>query len=331
VLATIRKRGLLARGERVVVACSGGPDSVALTHVLHRVRDALGVELRVASVDHGLRSESAAEVARVGEFAASLGLPFDALTVTVAAGDSLQAKAREARYAALHAVAKAHGATKIAVGHTRDDQAETVLDRMMRGSGLRGLAGIDPCRKDGVVRPLIDVERAEIERYVAHHGLAVTRDPSNEAERFRRARIRKTLMPMLAAESSAVIAHLADLADEARETIADLDARVPHLLGDIIPLESLRGLPGPILRATLRNLAFEATSEPPNRAHIEALRDLLEKGTEVWLKGGVRVLRTEQSLVIDRSLQHPGRVVRRTKNTAPSQIPQTDDSEGSQD
>ena len=148
---TIRERGLLSAGDHVLVACSGGPDSTALLHVLHRLRGDLGITLCTASIDHGLRPESAEEVAQVGAFAGSLGVPFVAARVDVSAeGPSLQARARDDRYLALHELASSQSAGVVAVGHTQDDQAETVLARMLRGAGLRGLGGIEPRRADGV-------------------------------------------------------------------------------------------------------------------------------------------------------------------------------------
>lgn len=315
----------------MLIACSGGPDSTALVHVLHTLRDTLGVTLSVASVDHGLRPESKDEVAHVGRFASSLGLPFVPLSVAVPPGESLHAAARDARYAALRAAAREVAASKIAVGHTQNDQAETVLDRLLRGAGIRGLAGIDPHREDGVVRPLIDVSRADVERYVARHGLHVTRDPSNEMSRFRRVRVRNQLLPAMQAESPAVVSHLADLADEARATMAFLDAETPHLEGDFLPRAALEGRPTPTRHAMLRKFALNLMGSPPSRAHVEALSALLEKGGEVWLRDGVRVTRTEEALVADRSLQHSGRSARRSKSKDRSQIPEPEESEGSQD
>lgn len=315
VRATIRERGLLDRGDAVLVACSGGPDSTALVHVLHRLSDELGVSLVVASVDHGLRPESAEEVAHVGRFAASLGLAFEGVRVEVASSGSLQANARAARYDALHAIAAARGAQRIAVGHTRDDQAETVLDRMLRGAGVRGLAGIAPRREDGVVRPLIDVTRAEVEAYVARHRLDVLRDPSNEAPRFRRARIRGTVLPALLAESDGVVAHLAALADEARELVGALDARTPAHPPDAIPYAVLEGLDDAVVRATLRRWLASLTGEPPTRAHLEALARMVHAPGELWLPRGVCVRRGEHALEVDRSLQHRGRFARRRNET----------------
>ena len=165
VLATIADHELLRAGDRVIVAVSGGPDSMALLHALWELRARLGLTLEVAAVDHGLRADAAREVQLVRERAEALGLPFSAVSVDVTAerrrrrGASLQDAARDARLRALGELARAHGADRVALGHQADDQAETVLYRIIRGTGVGGLAGI-PHRRDVFVRPLLDVTRA---------------------------------------------------------------------------------------------------------------------------------------------------------------------------
>ncbi|HVV51117.1 MAG TPA: tRNA lysidine(34) synthetase TilS, partial [Polyangia bacterium] len=145
VLRTIAAHGLCEPGERVIAAVSGGPDSMALLHVLWEARARLGISLEVAGVDHGLRPAAARELDLVAARAEALGLPFVRLPVDVAGqrrGASLQDAARRARLGALEALAAARGARRIALGHQADDQAETVLFRIVRGTGLAGLAGI---------------------------------------------------------------------------------------------------------------------------------------------------------------------------------------------
>src|SRR5262245_5064280 len=155
-LATVRRHGLLRGGETVLVAVSGGPDSVALLDVLVQLAPGLGVRLAVAHVDHGLRAESGDDAEFVRALAERLGVPFHLERVHVRKGppwEGLEAEARRARHAALELRAGAVGATRIATGHTADDQAETVLMRLLGGAGPRGLAGIAPVR--GLyIRPL---------------------------------------------------------------------------------------------------------------------------------------------------------------------------------
>jgi len=217
VLHTISRHGLFAPGDRVLVAVSGGPDSMALLAVLWELAPRLGLALEVASVDHGLRPESAAERALVAERAQSLDLPWHALRVEVAAGKGrggLQEVARRARLDALEACAEARGCAAIALGHQADDQAETVLFRILRGTGVGGLAGI-PYRRGRLVRPLLDVPRAEILTYLARRGLAFAQDPSNLDPRFARSRLRHVLLPALRRENPRVDEALRRLAGEA--------------------------------------------------------------------------------------------------------------------
>jgi tRNA(Ile)-lysidine synthase len=243
VVATIAAHDLLRPGDRVVVAVSGGPDSMALLHVLWELRARLGLTLEVAAVDHGLRADARREVELVRERAGALGLPFAAVDVDVAAerrgrrGASLQDAARDARLRALTALARARGANRVALGHQADDQAETVLYRIVRGTGIAGLAGI-PYRRDIFVRPLLDVTRAQILRYLRRRSIAFVDDPSNADYRFARARIRHRILPALAAENPRVAEALRALAAAAggrggigadagvdRETVSSLSRR----------------------------------------------------------------------------------------------------------
>jgi len=218
VLRTVATHALFQPGDRVLVAVSGGPDSMALLHALWEARERLGIALEVASVDHGLRPEAAAEIALVRARAEALELPFLPVAVQVRrerGRASLQDAARRARLGALAALAAARGAGRVALGHNADDQAETVLFRIVRGTGLRGLGGI-PYRRDPFVRPLLDVRRSEIEHYLVRRSIPFVRDPSNDDPRYTRARIRHRILPMLAAENPRVAVALVNLARAAR-------------------------------------------------------------------------------------------------------------------
>ena len=188
VLELVRREALWSPGDRVAVAVSGGVDSLVALVALAELRRAHGAELVVLSVDHGLRSESAAEVEQVGRVAAGLGLPFAALTLRLEPGPDLAARARVARRAALCAAAGPD--VRIATGHHADDQAETVLQRLFSGSGAHGLSGLRP-RAGAFVHPLIDEDRASIEAFAKLRGLAWIDDPSNA--RSQRGRLRAAL------------------------------------------------------------------------------------------------------------------------------------------
>jgi tRNA(Ile)-lysidine synthase len=225
-LRTIAAHRLFEAGDRVVVAVSGGPDSMALLHALWEARERLELSLEVVGVDHGLRPEAAAELATVRARAEELGLPFTALAVDVrsARGRSggLQDAARRVRLEALERFAAVRGARRVALGHQADDQAETVLFRIVRGTGLAGLAGI-PYQRASFVRPLLDVRRSEILRYLRRRSIPFASDPSNADLRFARARVRHRLLPVLAEENPRIVAALLALADAARRGTAPSD------------------------------------------------------------------------------------------------------------
>jgi len=287
---TVRERALASSGDHVLVACSGGPDSTTLLHVLHRLRGELGITLCVASIDHGLRPESASEVEQVGAFASTLGLPFYPVRVEVPReGASIQGRARELRYRALQELASSRGTTQIAVGHTQDDQAETVLARVLRGAGLRGLGGIEARRSDGVIRPLLDCRRPDVRAYAMERALPFIEDPSNHQRAFERVRIRHEVLPTLAAEDPRVVEHLCALSDEAAELNAYLDAHLPALppAGDrFVSTESAAGLPRPILIRWLRGWIERETGLTPGRSHLTELGRLLTAQGEVLLGSG---------------------------------------------
>src|SRR4051794_16120607 len=176
----------------VVVACSGGADSVALLILAAQV----GLEPVAVHVDHGLRADSAADVAVVRDAAETLGVPWRSVRVAVGAGPNLEARAREARYAALRMARAELDATAILVAHTADDQAETVLLNVLRGSAAAGLSGM-AARRDDIARPLLHLRRADVRRVVTDRALTTVDDPTNADVRWRRAWIRHEVLPML--------------------------------------------------------------------------------------------------------------------------------------
>jgi tRNA(Ile)-lysidine synthase len=247
VLRTVREHGLIARGGRAVVALSGGPDSVALVHILRELesRGELAVA-GAAHLNHQLRGADADEDQRFCRtLAAALGLPLEVEQADVRAlarehGRSVEDAARVARYAFLERAADRLGADVIAVGHSRDDQAETFLLRLMRGAGPRGLAGILP-RAGRVVRPLLDISRAELRAYVAERGIEFREDASNADLIVPRNRVRHELMPYLEREFSPGIADvLAREAAIAREDEDRLQSEAIDLAASVV----LRDIPG---------------------------------------------------------------------------------------
>lgn len=221
----IRTHQLLRRAERVVVGVSGGADSVALLHILGRLQPSLRLTLYVVHVDHQLRPASTVDAEFVGTLAERFHVPAiierrDVGALCRKARWSLEDGARRIRYQCFLEAARRYTADAIALAHTADDQAETVLMRFLRGSGLTGLSGIPEVRvMEGVriVRPLLHVWRREITQYLDGDGLSCREDPSNRDVRFLRNRIRRELLPLLErAYNPNIKAALVQLAEQSR-------------------------------------------------------------------------------------------------------------------
>ena len=236
-LRTIRKRDLLRAGDRVAVAVSGGADSVVLLCLLEELRDELGIVLSVAHVNHKLRgAESDDDERFVAELSNSRRLEFHSVDAPVGssrvtaasaarAKSGIEAATRELRYKFFRKLARQGSVVKIATAHTLDDQAETVLLRMFRGTGIRGLAGVYPrivLKEPGnsfgeVVRPLLTFRHAELRDYLQARGQKWREDSSNQDVSFLGNRVRQRLLPLIAEEfGQAAIEHMAELAEIAR-------------------------------------------------------------------------------------------------------------------
>jgi tRNA(Ile)-lysidine synthase len=245
-LTTIVRRTLLEecgslQGRTLLAAVSGGGDSQAMLSVLGRLSPKLGFALRAHGVDHGLRPEASRELDLAEALAESVGVPFARTRVGVRRGANLQARAREARYAALREVAATHDAL-IATAHHADDRAETVLLRLLRGSGPRGLAVLAP-RDDDLVRPLVRASKADVLLHLQRHCVEFADDPSNLDAAFLRVRVRRELLPALVNLSPQIVRHLNALADA--------------LGGSALPeLSSIEALPesAPLNRAQIREV-----------------------------------------------------------------------------
>jgi tRNA(Ile)-lysidine synthase len=206
VRGTIEKYGMLRKGDTVVVAVSGGPDSVALLHVLDSLKTIYRLNLHVAHLEHGIRGEeSRRDMKFVEELCRNLSLPFTARSEDVPAlassrGLSLEAVARKVRYAFLEEVSEEAKASRIATGHNANDQAETLLLNLLRGAGMAGLSGIRPAMNGRIIRPLIEATRAEIETYIDEKHLDFRLDSSNLDEHLERNKVRKVLIPLIEKE-----------------------------------------------------------------------------------------------------------------------------------
>jgi len=203
VRGTVEKYRMLERGDTVIVGVSGGGDSVVLLHVLMLLRDEYDLSLVVAHLDHGIRGEeSRREGDFVRDFAQGMSLPFetavaDVPTLAKKERITLQEAAREARYRYYEEVRQKHNGQKVATGQIADDQAETILMRVIRGAGLKGLKGIPPVRGGVYIRPLIEASRQEVERFAKSEGLSFVTDSSNIKDIYLRNKVRHDLIPHL--------------------------------------------------------------------------------------------------------------------------------------
>jgi tRNA(Ile)-lysidine synthase len=304
VAATVERHRMFAPGQRIGVAVSGGSDSVCLLHVLLELR---APSLTVMHLDHGLRGEeSRADAAFVREMAAGLGLPIVAREATIVADGNLEQNARRARLAFFRETIASGAVDRVAVGHTRSDQAETVLFRLLRGSGTAGLAAVRPVTADGIVRPLIEVERAEVEDYLRGRGIAWREDSTNSSPRFARNRIRHSLLPSLARDwNPEIIAALARTADQAAADEAYWSVEIDRLSTGRLTVED----GAPVLKASDLAALPEAVARRLVRRAIEQAKgDLLT----VDFRHIDEVLRLARSASGTGRVQAPGLDIRRS-------------------
>lgn len=272
-LTTVVRRALegecaLPEASALVVAVSGGPDSMALLDVMARLGPRAALTVVAHGIDHGLRPEAAAELDLAEAFARRVGVPWGRTRVTVERGGNVQARARDARWRALARVARRRGAA-IATAHHADDRAETVLLRLLRGAGLRGLAVLPPrasapgARDVTVIRPMLRASRADVLLHLERHGVPYATDPSNADPRYLRARVRERVVPALAELDPAIVRHLGAIADEATAALAPRPAAAAEALG------WASGLPRPTQEA------------------LAALARSRSADARVWLPGGL--------------------------------------------
>jgi tRNA(Ile)-lysidine synthase len=291
----------LAAGDLVLVACSGGADSLALAAAAAFVAPRLGLRAGGVTVDHGLQPGSAERAGEIAAQMARLGLdPVQSVAVTVpppATAAGPEAAARTARYAALDEAAAAHGAAAVLLGHTLDDQAETVLLGLARGSGGRSLAGM-PARRGPYRRPLLAVRRATTGAACAELGLVPWQDPHNEDFRFARARVRHQALPALeAALGPGVAEALARTAAQLRADAECLDDLAFAESGQL-DADRLSALPPAIRARVLRDAAIMAGC--PHGALTAGHVDRIDALVTAWrgqrwvdLPGGVRARRRD--------------------------------------
>ncbi len=319
---TIARHGLFAAEQRVLVACSGGPDSVALVALLQRCELSLGMTL--GHVDHGLRPDSADDAEAVQALADTLGLDCIQRRLSLAGeadGNTVSEDTmRRGRLAALDEMAAEVGAHHIALGHTADDQLETVLMRLCRGAGLTGLAGMAP-RRGKLVRPMLEIGRDDVLATLETLGWTAREDPSNRSRRFFRNRVRRDVVPLLKQENPRLLEAVNRTARGLREELGALThyeqceleqlAR-PDRIGEAVDAAGLSALPRGLSTRLVRLLwrrvrahevlprAEDPTPAELGRHHVEAALALLDRdtGPRVELPGAVVAYRQYDLLVV---------------------------------
>jgi tRNA(Ile)-lysidine synthase len=249
------------------VACSGGADSMALADAAIRAAGAANVI--VLSIDHGLTPAGAGASAAVAAWARGRGAAAVVRRVDVVRRGSLEAAARSARYEALEALADELGLVCVLVGHTARDQAETVVLRLLRGTGPAGLAAI-PVRRGRFIRPFLAIDRPVVEAYVRAHALPIWDDPMNDDRRLARVRVRHEILPALRRENPQLDGALVRLARSATEWLEVIDALARPLAGFPIDIAALAAQPAAVRKRAV-SLALEAAGLDYDAAHLDRI------------------------------------------------------------
>ena len=314
VVKTIRSSGLVDQGQHLLVAVSGGPDSVALLSLLHRLRSSWSLTLTAVHFNYGLRgAESDRDQEFVAAFCRDLEIPFVTRRLDIRCRknrSSLQAVARDLRYRVMRDMAEDCGADRIAVGHTANDQAETVLLWMLRGAGLTGLSGMPVARDGKIIRPLLNTTREHILAYLADEGLSFREDSSNAKPIYMRNRIRQELMPILTRLAPSSVRTLCRSAVVCREDDIFLDQQVAALCasrfrqdrdgGWAIDRSFLQQLPRAVQRRVVRDLLrrCDVLHRSPSFRTVERfLQAVTKKGSVSALTAKSTRLLVESDLV----------------------------------
>ena len=283
-----REQNLIAPGDTVICAVSGGADSVAMLFALYLLREKLGITLEAAHFNHNLRGEeSLRDETFVRELCARYEIPLHVASGEIRSGKKgLEAAARDARYAFLESLPG-----KIATAHTADDNAETILMHLVRGTGLKGLGGIAP-QRGKLIRPMLGITRREVEDFLAEWHLPHVEDSTNETDAFLRNRLRHHVMPLLAAENPRIAENLSQMALRLREDEACL-SQLSHY--ETLPeVETLRTLPSAVRSRMLERFLKENGVREPEDVHIaqaEALVFSDSPSASAAFPGGVTLSR----------------------------------------
>ncbi len=275
-MAFLRREEMLASGERVICALSGGADSVALTFAMYLLRDKLGITVEAAHFNHHLRGEeSQRDQAFVREFCDRYDIPLHLGEGRVEPGEKgLEAAARDARYGFFATLPG-----KIATAHTCDDNAETVLMHMVRGTGLKGLGGIAPVRGN-IIRPMLTVSREDVLAFLEEYCLSYVTDSSNHSDDFLRNRLRHHVLPLLKQENPAFAANTSAMALRLRR---DEQALEELTVGKDLSVSHLRSLPPALRSRALSRYLQECGVKEPEARHLALAESLVfSKNPSAW-------------------------------------------------
>ena len=291
--AFVRQYDLIHPGDTVIAAVSGGADSIALLFALFLLREEWGITLEAAHFNHCLRGEESNRDARfVADFCAHYGIPLHMCSGNVVPGEKgLEAAARDARYRFLRSLPG-----KVATAHTADDNAETVLMRLLRGTGLKGLGAIAPV-SGNVIRPMLSVTRREVEAFLEEYALAHIEDSSNGEDTFLRNRIRHRIMPLLYEENPRIGENLSSMALNLRLDEACLSRLAS---GPMPGIEELKSLPDAIRRRYLERFLKENGVREPEESHLLQAESLLfhwNPSASMNFPGGIVIAREYDRLV----------------------------------
>jgi len=332
ILPVIRKFALLKGNERVLIGLSGGPDSLCLLHLLHAISDTLGLHLHALYVDHGLRpDEVPGEIEFCSRACDDLGIDLTTRTVDVKGDPSradhgLQAAARELRYNALYDAARSLNMAKIALGHTKSDNTETVLINLLRGSGMKGLSGIPPSRGI-IIRPLIETTREEVLDFLRSRNIEYLTDPSNLQEKYLRNILRLRLIPEIVKINPDINETLYRTGEILRQEDEYLELQVTKTLMRLFSRKSptrielfltpMESLPAVILRRVLRRAVIELKDiSTLSFQHTEDIIRLIQTGNNgdrLELPHDLRVIRRYSVMVF--TTEPPGRLNEYTLHT----------------
>lgn len=288
----MRQYDMVAKGDHVVCAVSGGADSVALLFGMYLLREKLGITVSAAHFNHHLRAEeSDRDEQFVREFCDRYDIPLEVGRARVVAGKKgLEAAAREARYAFFATLPG-----KLATAHTADDNAETVLMHLVRGTGLRGLGGISPVNGN-IIRPMLTVTRQEVLAFLDEYCLTFVEDSSNNTDAFLRNRLRHRVMPLLKEENPQLSENVSHMAMDLRA-----DADVLECTGNLPTVTELRSLSASLRSRKISRFLKENGVSEPERSHIRAVESLVfseKPSAQANLPGGVTVAREYDRLVV---------------------------------